>query len=49
MLKESIHKPSGMKMWSFNMKDFYQIALDYFIKDIYNYLEHPPKIRPYSD
>jgi len=49
MLKESIHKPSGMKMWSFKMRDFYQVALEYFIKDIYNYLEHPPKIRPYSD
>ena len=39
---------SGLKIWSFKMTDFYKIALEFFIDDIYNYLEEPPPIRPYS-
>ena len=34
--------------WSFKMKDFYDIAINYFIKDIYNYLEKKPNYRPYN-
>ena len=49
MLKETTNKSTGIKIWSFKMQDFYDVALDYFINDIYNYLEYPPKIRPYSD
>ena len=49
MLLETIHESTGMKMWSFKMADFYDVALEYFVNDIYNYLEHPPKIRPYSN
>ena len=39
---------SGLSMWSFKMRDFYKLAKDFFIDDIYNYLENPPKIRPFS-
>jgi len=38
----------GLRFWSFKMTDFYGIALDYFIDDIYTYLEKPPSIRPYQ-
>lgn len=48
MLKETIHLPTKVKMWSFKMQDFYEVALDNFINDIYNYLEYPPKVRPYT-
>ena len=48
MLKETIHEPTKMKIWSFKMQDFYEVALDNFISDIYNYLEYPPDVRPYS-
>lgn len=36
------------QLWSFKMRDFYKLAKDFFIDDIYNYLENPPKIRPFS-
>ena len=36
--------PNGMEIWSFKMRDFYKIALNFFIKDIYNYLEKPMDI-----
>lgn len=39
---------SGLKMWSFRMKDFAAVATQFFIEDIYNYLEQPPQIRPYQ-
>ncbi len=39
---------SGLRVWSFKMRDFYEVVTSFFIDDIYNYLEHPPKIRPYS-
>lgn len=35
---------NGIEIWSFKMKDFYNIAVNFFIKDIYNYLEKPLKI-----
>tara|TARA_A100001011_G_scaffold376675_1_gene439512 strand:- start:117 stop:926 length:810 start_codon:yes stop_codon:yes gene_type:complete len=39
---------NGLDMWSFSMRDFKKVATQYFIKDIYNYLEQAPKIRPYQ-
>ncbi len=39
---------SGLQFWSFKMTDFYDIALRYFISNIYNYLEEPPAKRPYQ-
>jgi len=48
MLKETMHELTGIKIWSFKMQDFYEVALDHFVNDIYNYLEYPPEIRPYS-
>jgi len=47
LLRSSIHS-SGLKLWSFKMRDFYDVASSFFIDDIYSYLEHSPKIRPYS-
>ena len=35
---------NGLEIWSFKMRDFYKIALSFFIKDIYNYLEKPMNI-----
>jgi aminoglycoside 3-N-acetyltransferase len=49
MLIEAVHKPTGLKMWSFKMNDFYEVALKFFIDDVYNYLEYPPKIKPYTN
>lgn len=37
-----------IRIWSFRMNDFFNTALDYFVTDIYNYLEEPPKLRPYT-
>ena len=37
----------GYEAWSFNMKDFYNVALEFFNEDIYTYLEFEPKIKPY--
>ncbi len=39
---------SGLEFTSFKMRDFYDVALEFFLDDIYNYLEDPPSIRPYS-
>ena len=47
LLSSTTHS-SGLKFWSFKMRDFYDVATSFFIDDIYNYLEHPPQIRPYS-
>ena len=47
LLTSATHS-SGLKLWSFKMRDFYDVATSFFIKDIYNYLEYPPQIRPYS-
>ena len=47
LLNESVHS-SGLKFWSFKMNEFYKVAIEFFIDDIYNYLEEPPPIRPYS-
>jgi aminoglycoside 3-N-acetyltransferase len=47
LLNQTQHS-SGLKFWSFKMTDFYKIALEFFIDDIYTYLEEPPPVRPYS-
>jgi len=47
LLSESQHE-SGLRMWSFLMRDFYDIAIPFFVEDIYTYLETPPTKRPYS-
>jgi aminoglycoside 3-N-acetyltransferase len=47
LLSSATHS-SGLKLWTFKMRDFYDVATSFFIDDIYNYLEHPPKIRPYT-
>ena len=47
-LLNEVEHSSGLKFWSFKMTDFYKIALDFFIDDIYTYLEEPPPVRPYS-
>jgi aminoglycoside 3-N-acetyltransferase len=40
---------SGLTFWSFKMKDFYKVVLEFLKKDIYTYLEEPPLERPYSN
>jgi aminoglycoside 3-N-acetyltransferase len=47
-LLNTVTHSSGLKFWSFKMKDFYDIALEFFIDDIYNYLEDQPSVKPYS-
>ncbi len=47
-LLQSYTHSSGFQIWGFKMRDFYNIAMSFFIDDIYNYLERPPIKRPYS-
>jgi aminoglycoside 3-N-acetyltransferase len=35
---------NGLEIWTFKMRDFYNVALSFFIKDIYTYLEKPMDI-----
>jgi aminoglycoside 3-N-acetyltransferase len=46
-IKTSQHS-SGLEFKAFKMRDFYEVALEYFIDDIYNYLEEVPSIKPYQ-
>jgi aminoglycoside 3-N-acetyltransferase len=46
LLKTSEHS-TGLKFTAFKMRDFYNVATEFFIEDIYNYLEESPKIKPY--
>ena len=46
LLKTSQHS-SGLQFTAFKMRDFYSVAIDFFSDDIYNYLEEPPKLKPY--
>tara|TARA_B100000787_G_scaffold170280_1_gene165632 strand:+ start:3299 stop:4114 length:816 start_codon:yes stop_codon:yes gene_type:complete len=39
---------SGLEMWSFKMKDFFSLATEFFIKDIYTYLEFKPNLNKIS-
>lgn len=41
--------PSGLNLWSFQMRDFYETVVNFFIDDIYTYLEQPPTVRPYAE
>ena len=36
--------PFGLEMWSFKMRDFFKVAIKYFVNDIYNYLEFKPDL-----
>lgn len=47
LLSETKHE-SGLRIWSFLMRDFYNITTPFFMEDIYTYLETPPTKRPYS-
>ncbi len=47
MLNE-VQLDSGLRIWSFLMKDFFDIAVSFFTDDIYTYLEKPPEKRPYA-
>ena len=47
-LLNKVEHSSGLIFWSFKMNDFYKIALEFFIDDIYTYLEKPPIVRPFS-
>jgi len=47
LLLESEHQ-SGLRFWSFKMRDFYETVIEFFIDDMYTYLEQPPSIRPYT-
>ncbi|MBS29533.1 MAG: hypothetical protein CMG39_00010 [Candidatus Marinimicrobia bacterium] len=34
----------GLEMWSFKMRDFFEIAINYFNENIFNYLEFEPDL-----
>ena len=36
---------SGLDMWTFKMRDFFNVSTKNFTKDIYNYLEHKPNFK----
>ncbi len=40
--------PTGLEMWSFKMRDFFNIATKMFTKDIYTYLEKKPNLNRLS-
>tara|TARA_B100000787_G_C16194041_1_gene299452 strand:+ start:1896 stop:2735 length:840 start_codon:yes stop_codon:yes gene_type:complete len=44
---QSSKHSSGLEFKAFKMRDFYKVAIDFFIDDIYNYLEEVPDIKPY--
>mgnify|MGYP000882252819 CR=1 FL=1 len=35
---------SGLEMWSFKMRDFFQVATKFLMEDIYSYLEYKPNL-----
>ena len=39
----------GMNYYAFKFANFFDVAIDFFKKDIYNYLEFPPKVKPYQE
>lgn len=47
LLQSYIHN-SGLPIWGFKMRDFYSVAMSFFVDDIYNYLERSPLNRPYN-
>jgi aminoglycoside 3-N-acetyltransferase len=48
LVKSHTHS-SGMEFKAFKMRDFYDVALECFVNDIYNYLEEVPRIKPYAN
>ncbi len=40
---------SGLEMWSFKMRDFFNVATEFFVKDIYTYLEFEPDLKNISE
>ncbi len=46
-IQSSIHS-SGLEFKAFKMRDFYEVALEFFVDDIYNYLEEVPSVKPYN-
>tara|TARA_B100001175_G_C19476338_1_gene624538 strand:- start:634 stop:1461 length:828 start_codon:yes stop_codon:yes gene_type:complete len=44
----SVHS-SGLEFKAFKMRDFYEVALEFFIDNMYNYLEEVPNIKPYKN
>jgi aminoglycoside 3-N-acetyltransferase len=48
-LLHEIEHSSGLKLWSFKMADFFDVAINFFVDDIYTYLEYPPENRPYRN
>jgi|GEM_PF-602343 aminoglycoside 3-N-acetyltransferase len=46
-LFHEVHDKSGLVFYTFKFRDFYNIAVEFFIDDMYNYLEYPPEVRPY--
>ena len=45
-IQSSMHS-SGLEFKAFKMRDFYEVALEFFVDDIYNYLEEVPSVKPY--
>jgi aminoglycoside 3-N-acetyltransferase len=39
---------SGLEMWSFKMRDFFKVATEFFVNDIYTYLEFKPNLEKIS-
>jgi len=52
MAKESLifktEHTTGLNIWSFKMNSFIKVVEPFFKKDIYNYLERNPNIRPFQ-
>ena len=39
----------GFEIWSFKMRDFYNVALNFFNQNIYTYLEFEPSEKPFRE
>jgi len=46
-LFHEVRDQSGLVFYTFKFRDFYDVAVEFFINDMYNYLEFPPEVRPY--
>ena len=45
---EEIKLISGIKIWAFKMRDFFDVSSNLFKKNLYNYLEKEPRLKPYA-
>tara|TARA_B100000242_G_C43025772_1_gene477608 strand:- start:566 stop:1384 length:819 start_codon:yes stop_codon:yes gene_type:complete len=45
---EEIKLISGIKIWAFKMRDFFDVSSNLFKKNLYNYLEKEPRSKPYA-